>query len=265
MIEIKKVLNDLVDYTYKDSENLEQYKKFFVEVINKNMKSKHGDYNPRTHHIRIFNLYRADAVITATTIHELAHHVDAVNRGNTDHSKEFYNVFQQLLFTGLNMKLFTIEDFLAANRDASDSNKIAKMLEGYEAEYVAYKKDMQKICVSNCYSVKDVLKQHGYRYNLVSKDWYKEVSLSEMQTETDFLSKLQVEFRVSDANTVSFEKKMYIVAMKGAYDRREELKEAGFYYSRNEKVWKKDTTKEMYGSELILMKTKFPDVEFCVN
>lgn len=265
MVEIKKVLNDVLDYTYKDSEKLERYKKFFVEITNKNMKSKHGDYNPRTHHIRIFNLYRADAAITATTIHELAHHVDTVNRGNSAHDDKFYEVFQKLLFTGLDMKLFTIEEFLTANKDASDSNKIVKMLERYEPGEIEYKKDMQRICVCNCYTVKDTLKQHGYHYNAIGKEWYKEVSKDDVQQETDFLSDLQVEFRIQSANTMSFEKKMHVVAMNGSYERREELKAAGFYFSQKKKVWMRETTKETYGSDLILMKTKFPDVEFGID
>ena len=93
MLKLKQVLNDLVDYTYLDHPKRALFKKFYVECVDKDMKSYHGVYNIRTHHIKVVNLYRDDASIVATTIHELAHHVDNMLRGDTDHSKEFYEVF----------------------------------------------------------------------------------------------------------------------------------------------------------------------------
>lgn len=127
MLQVKNILCDLVDYAYKDNPKLENYKRFYIEVSEQNRNTVHGYYNERTHHIRIFNMYRDDAAIIATTIHELAHHIDTCNRGRYDHSKEFYTIFEHLLKTALNMGLFNKEQFFASTRDASDSNKIIKM------------------------------------------------------------------------------------------------------------------------------------------
>lgn len=76
MIQLKNILCDLADYAYRDNPKLEQYKHFYIVVSNENRKSFHGDYNERIHRIRIFNAYRDDAAIIATTIHELTHHID---------------------------------------------------------------------------------------------------------------------------------------------------------------------------------------------
>lgn len=81
MIKIKNILCDVLDYAYPDSDKLGEYKRFYVEMINETRKGFHGDYHGMTHHIRIYNLYRDDASIVVTTLHELAHHVDHVNRG----------------------------------------------------------------------------------------------------------------------------------------------------------------------------------------
>ncbi len=133
MLQVKNILCDLVDYAYDDNNpKKDLYKKFYIEVSEQNKKSFHGDYNIKTHHIRIFNTYRDDASIIVTTIHELTHHIDNCNRGTSDHSKEFYTIFEHLLKTGLNMGLFSKEQFFAATADASDSKKVRKMIEDYE-------------------------------------------------------------------------------------------------------------------------------------
>lgn len=138
MIKIKNILCDVLDYAYPDSDKLGEYKRFYVEMINETRKGFHGDYHGMTHHIRIYNLYRDEASIVVTTLHELAHHVDHVNRGKLDHGKEFYAVYKQLLHTALNMHLFDKEQFINATRDASDSNKVAKMINDYIPEDVSY-------------------------------------------------------------------------------------------------------------------------------
>lgn len=262
MLQVKKILNDIIEHAYPNSENSDQYKKFYVEVLDKNLKSKHGDYNGKNHHIRIFNLYRADSTIIATTIHELSHHIDYVNRGTTDHSNEFYEIFQHLLYTSLNMKLFNKEEFLKANRDASDSNKIAKLISEYVPENVGYKSGMNKIIVRNCYDIKDRLKENGFSYNKVNHTWEKELSDEDVTETKDLLESLDAEYEMTDANSLSFEKKVYIGASKGSYDVREELKQEGFYYYKKGKIWRREVEKSQLNNLLNEYKQKYPEVIF---
>ena len=258
MLKIKHVLNDLVDCTYPDSDKKDEYKRFYVEMIDKNMKTRHGDYNGMNHHIRIFNLYREDAAVIATTVHELTHHIDFINRGFTDHSKEFYEVFQVLLYKALDMGIFSKEEFMNANRDASDSNKIAKMLKDYEPEDTGYKKDLRNIEVRNGYDKKTLLKERGYHWNGINKVWEKEVALNELESETTFLQSESLEYSVNEATNLSFRKKSYIVAGKGSYEVRDELKADGFRYDKNTKSWKKEGTQD----EIPLYVKKYPEVVF---
>ena len=93
MYRVKILLNDLVEYAYPHSPRQKAYKAFYVEYIDKEFKSKHGDYNTKNKHIRIFNLSRTEDQLVVTSIHELAHHINFVN--DTSHSfephgQEFY-------------------------------------------------------------------------------------------------------------------------------------------------------------------------------
>lgn len=60
MYRVKILLNDLVEYAYPHSPKQKAYKAFYVEYIDKEFKSKHGDYNTKNKHIRIFNLSRTE-------------------------------------------------------------------------------------------------------------------------------------------------------------------------------------------------------------
>lgn len=82
---------DIIDYLYKD--NKEKYKKFYIKIIPKEMKSIHGRYTWDRSLIEIFNLSRPYNHTITTILHEVAHHIDYVDRGTTNHKREFYDVF----------------------------------------------------------------------------------------------------------------------------------------------------------------------------
>lgn len=245
MIKVKNILNDLVEHTYSDSDKIEDYKKFFVEITQKTMQSKHGDYNIQTKRIRIFNLDRADDAIIATTIHELAHHIDNMNRGTTDHGVEFYEEYQKLLYKALDMELFSKECYLEAKRDASDSNKVKKMLLEYVPQKEEYKADIKTVAVRNCFAIKEQLKARGYHWNGINKTWEKEVADTEIEQEEQFLAKCDVTYEVLEAKKMTFESNTYIIAGKGSYEIREILKNDGFFYTKDKKWKKKGTADEM--------------------
>lgn len=239
MLQIKNILCDILDYAYPESEKLGQYKKFYVEISEKNMKSFHGDYNPKNHHIRIFNLYRSDAAVIATTIHELTHHVDHVNRGKSDHSAEFYRIFKHLLYTALDMSLFTKEDFLDAMADASDSRKIAGMITDYEPSDIGYKKSYKRLIVNNGYEHKDFLKSQGFSYNKINHVWELEAEEDVIYRMARTLSNKRINCEVVKAGTMSFNKSLFLVATKGTYEVRDQLKAEGFTFDKKKKAWKK--------------------------
>lgn len=266
MIIIKNILNDVVANTYPDSPKLPEYQRFYVEMIKENRNSFHGDYHWEIHHIRIFNLYRDDNAIVATTIHELAHHVDYMNRGETDHGKEFYAVFRELLFTGLNMGIFTKDGFLVANKDASDSRKIAKMLEEYVPENISYKKDKLMIVVSNAYPIKNQLKEKKFIYNHVNNTWEKEITFTERVAEEEFLKNLDAKYHIQEPGIVNFLKKSVIIAQKGSFEEKENLKKEGFRYQRKSKDWRMELLDKAEAAKTLkFLRNKYPSVMFILQ
>lgn len=260
MFKVKKVLNDLIEKTYAGNELLDRYQKFYVEMIDKNLKSKHGDYNERTHHIRVFNLYRDDASIIVTTIHELAHHIDTVNRGKSDHGTCFYKEYTQLLYAALDMNLFSKDQFLSATRDASDSRKVAVIIDCYMPKESEYKKNKRFVAVKNAYAIKNELRSNGYAFNRLNKFWEKEVDDTEecLNHERQFLDDLHADYVMTD-KILEFNTKQtkgLIIAGRGSYEIRQALSNLGFIYKH--KYWVKEGTPE----EVQTLKSQYPDVQF---
>lgn len=207
MYRVKILLNDLVEYAYPHSPKQKAYKAFYVEYIDKEFKSKHGDYNTKNKHIRIFNLSRTEDQLVVTSIHELAHHINFVN--DTSHSfephgQEFYKVYKKLLFTALDMGLFNKWQFINATADAGDSRKVKRMLEEYRPYPIDYKKDMKLIQVFRAYEIRKNLQKHGYKYNSVLKSWEKETE--KPLDEATFLDSIGADYKIVDARSINLKK-----------------------------------------------------------
>lgn len=261
MIQLKKTFEDILDYAYPDSKKLDMYKKVFVETIDETRKSFHGDYNGRKKRIRIFNLYRSDASLVATSIHELAHHVDYCNRGCLDHGDNFYAVYKQLLYVSLNMGIFTKEEFLKSTSDASDSNKVKAMLANFEPHPLAYKNNIVIVSVKNGYSHKEYLKESGYHWNSVQCTWDKEIDSDIADLEKNKLLSMKMEVAIREAKKFKMSRGTSIVAGKGSYNIRDFLKENGFRYNSKRKVWYKSGSKE----EFEMYKNNYPNVSWTLS
>ena len=233
MVKLRQVLNDIVINAYKDDFK-ESYLRFFVEITGKTAKSQHGTYNIKTHKISIYNSWRDDESILCTTIHELAHHIDTCNRGDSDHQDAFYREFKRLLFTAMDMGVIHKEKFLDTAKDASDSNKIRKMMAEYTPNCIPYKSDAKTIFVYDCFEHKDALKALGYRFNGMSKAWEKEVS--DTEEEKAKLSAFPgIRIEVHGAADFHFEGKIKLIATGDTYVIKDTLKALGFRYQ--EKKW----------------------------
>ena len=87
---IKKILDDIIDEAYKDESDYmrDKYKDFTLSIYNDVKRSSHGQYQPASKHIIIYNLYRGKSTV-GTCLHELAHHIDAVQNGRTGIKSQF--------------------------------------------------------------------------------------------------------------------------------------------------------------------------------
>jgi len=234
---------DIIEHAFKDKDEdtIKKYKQVFFEVSSKELASKHGDYNPRERKIRIFNLSRDDKSSLCTSLHELAHHIDHMNRDKSDHSKEFYVVFKELIKAALEMKLVTEEQILSLETDASDSNKVKKIVEELNIDdYEDYKADKKLIQVKNCFSIKDELKQRQYSWNGTAKVWEKEVDKDNLNGELEQIYALidKINVNVIDANVINFDCFSYVL-VKDSYEFKDQLKARGYYYDGKKKGWKK--------------------------
>lgn len=176
----KGALIDIVKHAYKGSPKLKEYCSFGYEIVPKELKTKHGDYNCGTRNIRIFNeKSRTLTHLITTSIHELAHHIDNCNRGTSDHSGLFYEEYRKLLFAALDMRMFSIKEALEIKRDAADGTKEKLMIIEYMEEHREKKEFIERassISVYNAFPIKEDLKAIGFRWNSVTKAWTKELT-----------------------------------------------------------------------------------------
>lgn len=240
--EIKKILDDIIRNTYENEVTPEKLRNMFyyrVVLENKISKTRHGFYRPKERCVTILNLYRSETQLVCVAIHELAHHVDYMFRGTSDHYKPFYVVFKRLLYTGLDMGLFTREDAFEMKTDAADSNKIKSMLLDYKPNPIEYKNDKKRIIVKNGFSIKEKLKEKEFRYNSISFSWEKVVEDYEVLEHMAFLNDLSCEYEVADASAMNFEAIGTLVVTGSCYDYKDKLKAHGFIWNSLQKRWQK--------------------------
>lgn len=205
MLKLKYILNDLVDYAYGDDPKLPQYKCFYVEYLRKKLKTRNGDYRGDNHHLRIFTEGREDVQIIKTSIHELSHHVDFMQRGRCCHDAVFYGIYEKLLFAALDMGLFNMEAYKRCLKDSSDRSKVLKILERYHPRETGYKKGIIRIRVIQAYEIREQLKKRSYVFNAYDRTWEKEVEGEvAVSEEEQFLRSIGADFSLEDARVLTF-------------------------------------------------------------
>jgi len=243
MYQLKQMLDDIVDVAYKGDEKIRSYKAFYIEVVDKAYKSRHGDYNGETRRIRLMNVYRDDKKLTVTAIHELAHHINHM-QGNKDiHGEGFYANYKKLLHAALDMGLFNKYEYLKMveeNRDSSSENKVKKIVSEYRPRNIDYKNDRIKIIVYGGYSVKDMLKERNFKFNKINKAWELEIDKDKQLDATGFLKENGIEYSVVEANQYLVKNpksKNYLISVYNSYELRNELKELEFSFRSYDNAW----------------------------
>lgn len=259
-----KVLKDiLVLLLEKTFEAKNEYTGFKIAIVPKELKSKHGQYIPNDRKIEIFNLARSPGCTMLTCIHELAHHVEFMDLGETGHKKTFYNRFYKLLLTALSFGLVTKDDL---ENDSKDSRDYKKLIDYHGIfEYWEYElTEEAKICyvlIENAYNQREILKQRGYKFYQKSQSWGKEFpnklyANRESKLLKDAYSSLELD--VVGKPTILFSLNYY-VAVHGAYDQRVILKKNGYVWESYgiKGAWvKKVPTRKFYQEELFLKEAR---------
>lgn len=192
---IKDFLDDLIDFCYKgivDSDVLAKYHKFYLKLTDKELKSKLGHYIFSKKAIHLFNVKSSNNVACIITlIHELSHYIDYMNRGSSDHSKDFYNVHIELIMTLFKMGTINYNNFICSKDKASNSNKLKRLVEKqyHETEQLDYEKEKNWLIVKNCYEAYEYLKEHNYVYNFYIKSWMKKINVNDIEkSKTEILN-----------------------------------------------------------------------------
>ena len=255
MYQIRRMLDDILDYSFRNDFRLMDYKKYQIEVLEEEFASRHGDYRLKERKIRLMNLYRDDVKLTLTAIHEMAHHVNHVQGNKDAHGSGFYANLKILLHGALDLKIIDKEECERSyerRRDAQGSGKERKIILDYEPKETNYKAGMEKIVVYGGYDDKEELKARGFFYNRIIKGWEKEIKSSCREEITPFLDSRGLKYTVTDAAKVLVKDKdkaesPLLLSVRGGYPLKEELKQMNFAYRAADKSWIKgcSTTSEL--------------------
>lgn len=271
-MDIKCILVDIAGTAYPDFTPAWKLSNFRIEFHSGESRvSFNADY-ARPHKerkyglIRLYNFHRDQTALITTCIHELAHHIDGVINENYGHGPSFYEVYEKLLFAAFDMGVLDVKTFMPET-SVSGSQKVLKMLKRYEPHPVSYKQDSTSIRVLNGFKHKDFLKSSGFTYNSANTAWEKEVDKDSLDALTEELNDKEIPYEIVSGLNYSFKKKTrYLIAGKGSFDIRNELKDAGFFYSGTDKSWKMKVPADV--SERILMakyKALYPNVKWSIS
>lgn len=247
------ILKDIIDIAYPEVEYPDnKFKKFYIELVPKEMKTIHGRYFPQLKKIEVFNLSRPTGHIVTTTIHEVSHHIDHCLRDDSDHSKAFYETMHKLLLTAMSMGIITKDDVITAN-DSKDKDRLIKYfgeIESWNTYNIDYHKNIAIIKVTSCFSIKDTLKARGYSYSGIDQAWEKEVDVNYLEEEKGVLSGLisMDNIKIINGNEVDIEA-VYYICVSNSYAHKDYLKVNGYFWNGYNKIKKNSWTKKIFAKD----------------
>jgi hypothetical protein len=174
--ELKKQMDEIIDCAYAGNSKLKEMHWFKIILKpDSKVRTRLGDYNPRTKIIRLFFTKYGEMNNVLTVLHEVAHHVDYTLNQKTGHQKPFYEAYRKLLYAAFDLGKISVTEVKKMKRQEQDYNKVMKIVENYVPnrsikENVA--DDRERISVMNAYSLKDTLKDKGYHWDSVLKGWF---------------------------------------------------------------------------------------------
>ncbi|MBC1318427.1 hypothetical protein [Listeria booriae] len=234
-IHLRGMLLDVLELAFPPEEiGTDKLSQFYLELHQKEMAKKHGDYNLDTHLIRLFNLSRPYKHIIISGLHELAHHIEATLHGETKHQERFYGYLHQLMLTAMSMEIITKMDAIdeQANPDLDKLEKFFGKIAYWQFNKIPYKQNKCHIRILRAYEWRDILKGFGYSYLTLEQVWMKEFEIANQQVEVDALMALGIpknNIVIQSATEIEADFFYYLV-IRNAYDHREYLRSIGYRY-----------------------------------
>lgn len=252
-VKLYKTLKDIINEAYPEEKYPKNnFKKFYIDIISKEMKTVHGRYFPDKKLIEVFNLSRPTGHIISTTIHEASHHIDHCLRDTSDHTKEFYKIMHTMLLVAMGMGLITKNDILTAN-DSNDKKRLIKYfgdIENWTYKNIDYKQNIVTFKISNCYSIKNILKQRNYIYSPGEQSWIKDINKENEDEEKEFLSNIisMANVKIISGNEIEIDAIYYICVTK-CYEQRAFLKENGYMWNGYNKIKNNSWNKKIFAKD----------------
>lgn len=261
---IKGTLDTVLRYTYPDT--YQKYLSYFLRIRSKELKSKHAHYIRKERMIELFNLSREPRFLLITCLHEVAHHVEYEDLGESDHAEPFYQRLYELYLTAVGLNLLELLD-VTEETDARDYSELRTCFGDVLNWEVPTIKDMEKrmVIVKDGRSFRNILKNRSYHWFIVSQTWQKELNtLEEAEREVQFflayssLDNLLIRPVISPT-FLSY----YYIGIENGYEYRYGLKELGYFWEGYgvKKMWVKKVDAQSYYTELEKL-TQFAGIEF---
>jgi len=253
--------------TYPDRE----IPKFFIKMVNEERRTFHGYWTyPKKNKwgkmnnstIKIFNLTRPTQYVICCAVHELAHHCDYMLRGDTDHSKEFYKVYGQLMETAIKLSIIDFPVVKEAT-DVRDIRQLLRYVKEVDNFTASENMDNKIMKIGLSFGEGSALKQKDFIYSTIEKCWTKEAHIDIIKEDfkkiKEFLSKtysveqLKNLIRVSDKLDVDFQvhKTIYIRIPETNGEKNMILKNDGVYkYNKVKNYWSKSMSVDDMNQEI---------------
>lgn len=261
---IKGALDTVLRYTYPDT--YQKYLSYFLRIRPKELKSKHAHYIRKERMIEIFNLSRDPRFLLITCLHEVAHHVEYEDSGDSDHAEPFYQRLYDLYVIAVGLNLLELLD-VTREIDAGDYFGLRACFGDISNWKVPTIPDMEKrmVIVKDGRSFRNILKNKGYHWFTVSQTWQKELNtLEEAEREVQFFLAYSASDNLLIRPIISPTfLSYYYIGIENGYEHRYGLKELGYFWEGYgvKKKWVKKVDAQSYYAELQKL-TQFPGIEF---
>ena len=224
--QIKDALNSIIEKTYGD------VRPFSIELVYRPAKIT-DNYDSASGNIKLYNLGRSSSFILLGALFQMAKHVSLSNYGTyTDGSEEYFKICHTLISEALRQGYIS-----QSNIDYPDKrvDKLIAVCGDFENVEVNSDVDPRYLVqVKNCYKIKDLLREAGFRWNKdaatwekVSSDFNEATDLENIILELDS-SVIIVKSKITD---LRLELYAYICVLgKGTYAVKDALKERGYVY-----------------------------------
>ncbi|OJG77536.1 hypothetical protein RV10_GL002370 [Enterococcus pallens] len=261
---IKGTIDTVLRYTYPDT--YKKYLSYFIRIRPKELKTKHAHYIRKERMIEIFNLSRESRFLLITCLHEIAHHVEYEDLGESDHGKPFFQRLYKLYLTAVGLNLLDLLD-VTEETDAIDYPGLVRHFGEVSNWEVPSIPDMKKrmVIVKDGRSFRNILKNRGFYWFTMSQTWQKETNtLEEAEREVqfflDYSSPENLLIRpVISPTFLSY----YYIGIENGYEYRYGLKELGYFWEGYgvKKMWVKKVDAQSYYTELEKL-TQFAGIEY---